>query len=582
MMNINQLNGDNDSFEETLAFRDNRKKHYLSRNIMNSNRVKKGVDKTAQRALIYGTGITENSMDRPFIGIASSTTDLVPGHVDLPLIERQVERGIHSGGGQAFLFQLPALCDGISMGHKGMNYSLPLRELVADSLESIATAHALDGLVLITNCDKITPGMLMGAIRTGLPFIVVTGGPMADGQLDGKKLTLVEHGFEAAGAYSAGKISEQELNAFCMRACPSSGSCQGLYTANTMACLTETMGLSLPGCATAQVTSARKKRIAFESGEHIVKLVFNSTDMRSIITENAFENALTVDMALGGSTNTCLHIPAIAAEAGIVINYKNIENAANRIPTIASLQPSGKGTMTDLEESGGIPAILTVLKTLLKDNPTVKEDSILNCAGKVTAGELIRTLEEPFSPRGGLTVLRGNLAEKGAVIKSAAVYPGMEKFKGRAKVFNSEKSCMKAINSGQIKAGDFIVIRYEGPKGGPGMREMLTPTAALIGMDLADTVALITDGRFSGGTRGNCIGHVSPEAADGGAIALVQDGDEISYDINKGTINWLVSEREKSRRIELFIPPESEEISGYLAKYKALVSGAESGARTVP
>lgn len=548
---------------------------------MNSDRIKKGVERTAHRALLYGTGIDKTAMDRPFIGIASSTTDLVPGHIDLPLLERQAERGIHTGGGQAFLFQLPALCDGIAMGHKGMHYSLPLRELVADTLESVATAHALDALVIITNCDKITPGMLMGAIRTKLPFIVVTGGPMADGRIGKQRLTMVEHGFEAAGSFKAGKITQEQLDSFCQEACPSSGSCQGMYTANTMACLTEAMGLSLAGCATANVTSAKKRRIAFESGVIAAQMAINSFDMSSVVTSKAFENALSVDLALGGSTNTCLHLPAIAAEADIKVDYNLITEKANLTPIIASMQPSGVGTMTDLDAAGGIPGVLTRLKKLIKENGTVSSDSIFDYCGAIYDEDFLKSIDKPLYPKGGLTILKGNLAPNGCVIKSAAVKDKMRTFEGNAVVFESEEECMKAINNDKINTGDFIVIRNEGPKGGPGMREMLTPTATLYGKGLADQVALLTDGRFSGGTRGSCIGHISPEAAEGGPISLIENGDRIFYDLDKSILELKVSDSELEKRKREYKKPDSEILSGYLSKYRKLVGSAEFGARTV-
>lgn len=548
---------------------------------MRSDKIKRGFEKSGQCALLHATGMTRKAFDKPFIGIASAFTDLVPGHVDMRQLERFIEKGIHSGGGYAFIFGIPAICDGITMGHIGMHYSLPSRELIADSIESVAVAHALDGLVLLTNCDKITPGMLIGAMRLDIPTIVVTAGPMLTGRYKGEKLTLVKDTFEAVGAYRAGKISEEDLLQFQLEACPGVGSCQGLYTANTMACLSEAMGISMPGCATALAVSAKKKRIAFESGERIVELVNGDLSIRKILIRAAFENAIYADMALGGSTNTVLHLPAIAYEGGLKIGYDDFIRINAKAPCISKIQPCGEvHTMEDLEYAGGIPAVLNTIKPFLQDSLSVSGSTILELAelGCVTDQEVIRPLEQPYSHEGGIAILFGNLAPDGAVVKASALSPGMRQFSGMARVFDSEEEAMQAILEQEIREGDFLVLRYEGPKGGPGMREMLAPTAALVGLGLRDKVALLTDGRFSGGTRGNCIGHVAPEAYEGGPIALVQDGDKIEYDIDAGTLNLLVDEAELQSRKAQWTCPGPKITTGYLSKYIKLVSSSPEGA----
>jgi dihydroxy-acid dehydratase len=548
---------------------------------MNSDKIKQGFEHSGQRALLHATGMTRRAFGKPFIGIASAFTDLVPGHVDMRQLERFIEKGVHSGGGYAFIFGVPAICDGITMGHIGMHYSLPSRELIADSIESIAIAHALDGLVLLTNCDKITPGMLMGAMRLDIPAIVVTAGPMLTGRYQGRKLTLVKDAFEAVGAFRAGQVSEDELNQFQIEACPGAGACQGLYTANTMACLCEAMGISMPGCGTALAVSAKKKRIAYESGERIVSLVNQRITTRQILTRAALENAIYADMALGGSTNTTLHLPAIAYEGDIEITYEDFMRINAQAPCIAKIQPCGdEHTMEDLEYAGGIPGVLNTIGDLLQDNPTVCGKSILELVqdGRVTDPEVIHPLDNPYDPQGGIAILFGSLAPDGAVVKASALSPNMHHFRGTAKVFDAEDDAMKAILGGQIEAGDFVVIRYEGPKGGPGMREMLSPTSALIGLGLKDEVALLTDGRFSGGTRGNCIGHVGPEAYEGGPIAFVESGDEIEYDVDAGRIDLLVDAGELARRKAAWHCPGPKITTGYLSKYIKLVSSSREGA----
>ena len=447
-------------------------------------------------------------------------------------------------------------------------------------VESITLAHALDGLVLLTNCDKITPGMLMAAARLDIPSIVVTAGPMISGRLGTERQNLVSGTFEAVGRYRKGEINEAELCALEECACPGPGACQGLYTANTMACVTEALGMSLPGCATALAASSKKRRIAYESGQRIAGLVKDDVTPRKIMTKAAFENAIRVDMALGGSTNTCLHIPAIAHEAGIEIKLDVIDRLSKDTPHITDLLPAGKYYMEDLDMAGGIPAVMSRLMGKLKDNPTVSGVKIkaIAKAAPVHSDEIIRTLERAYHGEGGIAVLKGNIAPDGSVIKQTAVSPKMMKFKGRAKCFDSEESAMKAILGKKIKSGDVVVIRYEGPKGGPGMREMLSPTAAIVGMGLADSVALITDGRFSGGTQGPCIGHISPEAMEGGLIALVKDGDTIAIDIPARKIELLVPDAELAKRRKAWKAPEPKIKTGWLARYSRNVTSAGTGA----
>ncbi|RKY04794.1 dihydroxy-acid dehydratase [Candidatus Poribacteria bacterium] len=547
---------------------------------MRSDRVKKGYERAPHRALLYATGLSKRQLDSPFIGIASSFTDLVPGHVQMRELERAIERGIHFAGGTAFIFGVPAICDGIAMGHEGMKFSLPSRELIADVIESIAQAHALDGLVLLTNCDKITPGMLMAAARLDIPAVVVTAGPMLAGMHRGKRRSLVRDTFEAVGQFNAGLIDEKELEALEMAACPGAGSCQGIYTANTMACVTEAMGMSLPGCATALAVSAKKKRIAFESGYRVVQLVKENITPRRIMTREAFENAIRIDLALGGSTNAVLHLMAIAHEAGVDLDLETFDRLSRQTPHIVNIRPGGEYFMEDLEYAGGIPAVMKVLGDLMHDNPTVSGLTIRQIAesAEVIDQDVIRPLDNPYHREGGIAVLWGSLAPDGAVVKQTAVSESMMRFEGSARVFDSEEEAMEAILGDRIRPGDVVVIRYEGPKGGPGMREMLSPTSAIVGKGLSESVALITDGRFSGGTRGPCIGHVSPEAAEGGPIALVRDGDRILIDIPNRKLELLVDPEELKRRKEEWRPPEPKVKAGYLARYAKLVRSANTGA----
>ncbi|MDR0956641.1 MAG: dihydroxy-acid dehydratase [Endomicrobium sp.] len=546
---------------------------------MRSDQVKKGVLRVPNRCLLYSTGISPNDMSKPFIGIASSFSDLVPGHITMRDLERYIERGIAAGGGVPFIFGVPAVCDGIAMGHSGMHYSLGSREIIADMIELVANAHRLDGLVLLSNCDKITPGMLMAAARLNIPSVLVTAGAMMTGMYEKKKRSMVRDTFEAVGQYQAGKITEQKLLELEMAACPGAGSCQGMYTANTMACLTETMGMSLQGCGTALAVSAKKKRIAYESGIKIIELVRKDVKPCDILTLNAFKNAITVDMALGGSTNTVLHLPAIANEAGIKLSLELFDEISKSTPQVVCLEPAGDYYMEDLDNAGGVSAVLLAVKDALTHSETVTGIDIVEIAksSKILDEDVIR-VKNPYKLEGGIAVLRGNIAPDGCVVKQAAVSEKMKVFSGKARVFNSEDDAMKAILNGKIVHGDIVVIRYEGPSGGPGMREMLSPTSALHGMGLSDSVALLTDGRFSGGTRGPCIGHISPEAMADGAIAAINEGDIINIDIPKRMLNVELTEETIKARLLMVVKPEPKIKTGYMARYARLVQSADTGA----
>ncbi|OMH41249.1 dihydroxy-acid dehydratase [Desulfurobacterium indicum] len=537
-------------------------------------------EKLPARALMMATGIRREDIDKPLIGIISSYTDLVPGHADMYALERFIERGVAAAGGTPFIVRVPAICDGIAMGHEGMRFSLPLREIIADSVEDVVNAHQLDGIVLLTACDKITPGMLMGAARVNIPAIIVTAGPMLAGRRGKERLDLVTHTFEAIGKYKAGELTLEELLEYEQTACPSSGACQGMFTANTMACLTEALGMSLPYCGTSPAPLAEKKRIAEASGEKIVELVKKGIKARDILTPKAFRNAIRVDLALGGSTNTVLHLPAIAYEAGVPFDIKLFDDLGRETPKICSMRPGGKYLMEDLHYAGGIPGVLKRLQTLIEDNPTVSGKFIKEIAssGRIFDEDVIRPMDNPYKKEGGLAILYGNIAPEGAVIKQGAVSDKMKIFKGTAKVFNCEEDAMKAVMNGEIKPGHVIVIRYEGPKGGPGMREMLAVTAAVMGMGLGESVALITDGRFSGGTHGPCVGHISPEATEGGIIGIIEDGDEIYLNIPERKLELLVPEEEIKKRLENFKPLQKEVKSKLLRKYAKLVSSASKGA----
>jgi len=547
---------------------------------MISDNLKKGINRAPNRSLLKACGYTDEEIDKPFIGVVNSFTEVVPGHIHLRSIAEAVKMGIYANGGVAFEFNTMAICDGIAMGHEGMRYSLPSREIIADTVESMAKAHGFDGLVLIPSCDKIVPGMIMGALRLNIPFIVVTGGPMLPGELRGKKYDLISV-FEGIGEYSAGKITEEELKEIEECACPGAGSCAGLFTANSMACLTEAMGLSLPYCATTHAVDAQKVRIAKKSGMRIVDLVREGIKPTDILTKEAFENAILVDLALGGSTNTTLHIPAIANEiAPKFVTLDDFDRLSDEVPHIASLRPGGEHFMIDLHRAGGIPAVLKVLEEKIRDAMTVSGKTIKEIISEVKYIDhnIIRPLDNPVHKTAGLRILKGNLAPNGAVVKIGAVNPKMYKHEGPAKVFDSEEEAIKAILGGEIEKGDVVVIRYEGPAGGPGMREMLAPTSAICGMGLDDSVALITDGRFSGGSRGPCIGHVSPEAMAGGPIAIVEDGDIIKIDMINKKLDIALSDDEIKERLSKWKKPEPKVKKGYLARYARLVSSADEGA----
>lgn len=551
---------------------------------MRSDEIKEGISKAPHRALLYSTGITKSSMKRPFIGIASSFSDLVPGHVGLRDLERQIEKGIHTGGGQAFIFGLPAVCDGISMGHEGMKYSLPSRDLIADCIETVAQAHQLDGLVLLTNCDKITPGAIMAALRLNIPSIVVTGGPMNDGCCEGEHLTFIKGSFEAIGKLQAGQIDEATLHKMEENCCPSMGSCQGLYTANTLAVLTETMGLSLEGCASAAATSAKKRRIAFESGVKIVELVQKQILPKQIITKESLQNAIVMDLALGGSTNSILHLLAIAKTANIDISLDDFDKLSHKIPQIIKLDPSSSLTMTDFDKAGSVSGAIKTLygKTPYFSDTTNVEGKKISDIAKTSYvdSNVIHPFEAPLTNNPGLAVLYGNISENGSVVKISGVDKEALKFKGKAICFDCEEDAVCAISNNTVKEGHVVVIRYEGPQGGPGMREMLSPTSLIVGKGLGAKVALITDGRFSGGTRGLCIGHICPEASNDGLIAYIQDGDEIEIDIPNRSLNLLVNDDIISMRRQNKPKQSDKKISGYLKKYAKTVQSSEFGAIT--
>ncbi len=548
--------------------------------ILRSDRIKKGLERAPHRSLLFATGMTRTELEKPLIGVATSFTDLIPGHIGMRDLERFIEKGVHAGGGWPQFFGLPGICDGIAMGHSGMHYSLPSRELIADLVESIATAHAFDGLVLLTNCDKITPGMLMAAGRLDIPTVVVTAGPMLSGRLRGRRLSLVNDTFEAVGKCKKGLISREELGQLEMCACPGPGSCQGMYTANTMACVTEALGMSLPYCATSLAVSSEKRRIAFESGKRIIDLVEKNVTPRKIMTRKAFENAIRVDMALGGSTNTVLHIPAVAYEAGIELPLELFDKISRTTPHLADMLPGGKHYLEDLHFAGGIPGLFKRLKAKLNNVATVSGKMVFDIEGsaEISDEEVIRPVNKAHHREGGIAILRGNFAPDGAVVKQSAVSKEMMTFTGTAKVFDSEESAMKAIMAGRIKPGNVVIVRYEGPKGGPGMREMLSPTSAISGMGLGNSVVLLTDGRFSGGTRGPCIGHISPEAAEGGPIAIVKDGDKIVLDIPNRKLELTLSKAEMKKRLAKWKPREPKIKTGWLARYTKVVTSANTGA----
>ncbi len=547
---------------------------------MRSDEVKKGIDRVAHRALLKALGVTDDEMEKPFIGVANAYNTIVPGHMTLDKLTQAVKEGVYAAGGVPFEFGIIGICDGIAMGHEGMCFSLPSRELVADTIEAMVEAHRFDGLVVVASCDKIIPGMLMAMLRLNIPAIAVTGGPMLYERVAGEKVSIKD-AFEAAGMYKAGKLDDAGLKLYEDFCAPSCGSCQGLYTANSMQLLTETLGLSLPYCSTSPCTSSRKLRIAKMSGKRVVELVKQDIKPLDFVNERSFENAVTMDMLVGGSTNTVLHLPAIAKEAKIKLSLDVFDEISRKTPHIVSIDPASKDMIVDLDESGGVPMIIKKAKEYFHNEMTVSGKRLYEIAEEAVlrGRDIIRDPKDPFHKEGGIAILKGNLAENGAVIKAAAVSEEMQKFEGYAKVYDSEQEALKAILDGKIEEGDVVVIRYMGPKGAPGMPEMLLPTAAISGMGL-QRVALITDGRFSGATRGPCIGHVSPEAAVGGNIALVEDGDTISIDIPARRLEVKVPDEELENRREKWKPKERE-LRGYLAKYVKLVKGAEEGAALI-
>ena len=546
---------------------------------MNSDAVTKSVP---QRALFHALGLTDEELERPLIGIVSSQNEIVPGHMNLDKIVEAVKTGVSMAGGTPIVFPAIAVCDGLAMGHRGMKYSLITRELIADSTEAMALAHAFDALVMVPNCDKNVPGLLMAAARRNIPAIFVSGGPMLAGRVDGQK-TSFSSVSEASGAYHAGKITKEKLLEFENRVCPTCGSCSGMYTANSMNCLTEVLGMGLKGNGTIPAVYSQRLQLAKHAGMQIMELLKKNIRPRDIMTEGAFRNALTIDMALGCSTNSMLHLPAIAHECGISLNLDIANEISDKTPNLCHLAPTGHTYMEDLNEAGGVYAVMKEISKL-----GLLQTDLITCTGK-TVGEniadsvnldpeVIRPVENPYSKTGGIAVLRGNLAPDSCVVKRSAVAPEMLKHEGPARVFDSEEEAIEAITSGKIVPGDVVVIRYEGPKGGPGMREMLNPTSAIMGIGLGGSVALITDGRFSGATRGAAIGHVSPEAAVGGNIALVQEGDLIQIDIMANTINFVISDEELKKRRENWKPRKPKITEGALARYASLVSSANKGA----
>lgn len=544
---------------------------------MRSDEVKKGIDRVAHRALLKALGVTDDEMDKPFIGIANAYNTIVPGHMTLDKLTQAVKEGVYAAGGVPFEFGIIGICDGIAMGHEGMCYSLPSREIVADSIEAMVEAHRFDGLVVVASCDKIIPGMLMAMLRLNIPAVAVTGGPMPYERVGGEKVSIKD-AFEAAGMYKSGKLDDAGLKLYEDYCAPYCGSCQGLYTANSMQLLTETLGLSLPYCSTSPCPSSRKLRIAKQSGKRVVELVRQNIKPLDFINERSFENAITMDMLVGGSTNTVLHLPAVAREAGIKLSLDLFDEISRRTPHIVSIDPASKEMVVDLDESGGVPMLIKKAKKYFHDEMTVSGKTLYEIAemAVLRGRDIIASPDNPLHKEGGIAILKGNLAEKGAVIKAAAVSEDMMKFEGTAKVYDSEKEALNAILDGKVEEGDVVVIRYMGPKGAPGMPEMLLPTAAIAGLGL-QKVALITDGRFSGATRGPCIGHVSPEAAAGGNIALVEDGDVIAIDIPARKLEVKLSDEELAERRAKWKPKEKE-LKGYLAKYVKLVRGAEEGA----
>lgn len=549
---------------------------------MKSDNVKKGISQAPHRSLLYALGYTQEELSRPLVGIVGSYNEIVPGHMNLDKITDAVKRGVLMAGGVPIMFPAIAVCDGIAMGHEGMKYSLVTRDLIADSTECMALAHQFDALVMIPNCDKNVPGLLMAAARINLPTIFVSGGPMLSGYLDGKR-TCLSSMFEAVGAYHAGKISEEDVERYEHEACPTCGSCSGMYTANSMNCVTEALGMALAGNGTIPAVMSARLRLAKEAGMKVMELLEKDIRPSDIMTEAAFHNAEIVDMALGCSTNTMLHLPAIAKEAGVTLNLEMANEFSAKTPNLCHLAPAGNTFMEDLDRAGGVHAVMAELtkKNLLDTSVMTCTGRTLGdnlCGAKILDDNIIRTVDNPFSPVGGIAVLKGNIARDGSVVKQSAVAPEMMRHEGPAKVFDSEDDAIAAIYAGKIVSGDVVVIRYEGPKGGPGMREMLNPTSAIAGMGLDKSVALITDGRFSGATRGASIGHVAPEAALGGDIALVRDGDVISINIPNHSINVFVTDEELAERRKDWVCPPPKVTKGYLARYAKMVTTAAQGA----
>jgi dihydroxy-acid dehydratase len=548
---------------------------------LRSREVKVGLERAPHRALLRALGVSRGDLDKPFIAVVNSYSEVVPGHIHLRRLAEAVKQGVWAAGGVPFEVNTIAICDGIAMGHAGMKYSLPSRDLIADSVELVVEAHRFDGLVFVTNCDKVTPGMLMAAARLNLPSIFVTGGPMRSGRHRGERVGTATM-FEAVGKVRAGLMSLEELAELEASACPGPGSCNGMFTANTMACLTEALGMSLPGCATAHADTARKLEVARLSGARAVEMVREGLKARDVMTRGAFLNAVAVDLALGGSTNTALHLPAVALEAGVELSLEDFDEMSRKVPQLCTMVPGGPHTMEDLDEDGGVPALMAELSPLLNlDVLTVTGRRLreLLAGVKARGRGVIRPLSSPASPSGGVAVLKGSLAPAGSILKTAALPAEAWRFKGVAKVFNSEEEAVEALMRRGAEEGEALIVRYEGPRGGPGMREMLQATAIVAGMGLSGKVALITDGRFSGATRGLCIGHVSPEAAEGGPIALVEDGDLVLVDVEARRLDVDLSPEELKRRREAWRPPRRPELGrSYLARYARQVSSAAEGA----
>ena len=545
---------------------------------MRSDAVKKGLDKAPARSLLRADGLDDSDFDKPFIAIANSWNEIVPGHIHLNEIVEAVKEGIIEAGGKPFVFGVPAVCDGIAMGHKGMRYSLISRDVISDCCEVMVEGHAFDGWVGVSNCDKVTPGMLMAMGRMNVPGLIVTGGAMEVGRSGDRTLDL-QSVFEAVGSHSAGTMTEDEVKQIECAACPGRGSCSGLFTANTMACLTEALGLSLTGCGTCLADDTRKLSIARATGRRIVEMVRNDIKPRDIVSRESFLNAIRVDMAIGGSTNTALHLPAISKDFGCPVTLDDFDAISRVTPHITSHRPGGPYSIKDLDEAGGISAVLNILRDSLSDVPmgNGRKMSEVASEGKVTNAEVLRPIDNPYHEQGGIAVLKGNIAPEGSVIKQSAVSPKMMKFSGKARVFDCEKDAADAIVSGDIVSGDVVIIRYEGPKGAPGMPEMLSPTSLIMGRGLGESVALITDGRFSGASRGGAIGHVSPEAYAGGPIAAVRDGDIIDIDIPARTLNVRLSDDEIADRMAR-IEPIDRPVTGVQRKYRKLVTSGANGA----